>query len=295
MADMREETVTMPDGRIVGVADYGDLGQTGVIWCHGGPGSRLEPAPCAAAAARSGLRLVGIDRPGYGRSTPQPGRSIGGWVKDALAVADYLGLERFATVGVSTGGAYALAIAASSPRVIATVACCAVTDMRWAAGKATVGWKDLVWNAANRAAALDAAEAQLGGGAEVGELERVPLAPSDERLFADPIWGRAWREMVPEMFAQGAVGYADDRLADGSGWHTFDVRRIRCPVVVLHGACDTLVPAAHARYTQSIVPRAALDVRDGLGHFSIAPEIAPVLGELLAHRAAAPLADRLVS
>jgi pimeloyl-ACP methyl ester carboxylesterase len=283
MGDLQERTMTMADGRTVGVADYGAAGDTAAIWCHGGPGCRFEPAPCAAAAARIGLRLIGIDRPGYGRSTPQPDRTIGGWVQDALAVADELGIERFATVGASTGGAYALAIAAASPRVIATVACCALTDMRWAEGKAMILWKEMVWGAASRAAAIEAAEAQLGrGGAKAGALEGVPLAPSDERLFADPAWAHAWSEMVREMFAHGVAGYADDRIADGGGWHTIDVRGIRCPVVVLHGASDTMVPAAHARYTHCIVPGATLDVREGLGHFSILPEIVPVLRKLLA-------------
>jgi pimeloyl-ACP methyl ester carboxylesterase len=277
---MKEGTVTAPDGRTVGFADYGSAGQVPVIWCHGGPGCRLEPAYFAEDAARMGLRLVGIDRPGYGRSMPQPGRTIGGWVDDALAVADHLGLERFATVGASTGGAYALAVAAKSPRVIATVACCAVTDMRWAEGKAAILWKERVWGAASRAAALEAAEVQLAG-AQGGSTAAIPLALSDEQLFADPEWARCWSEVTREQFAQGVVGYADDRLADGNGWHTFDVRRIRCPVVVLHGTSDTFVPVAHATYTQSIVPGASLDVREGLGHFSIIPAVVPALGALL--------------
>jgi len=283
MADMKERTVTMPDGRAVGVADYGVPGQTPVIWCHGGPGCRLEPAPFATEASRLGLRVIGIDRPGYGRSTPQPGRTIGGWVDDALAVADHLGFERFATAGVSTGGAYALAIAASSPRVVATVACCALTDMAWEEGKNMIAEREPIWSAASREAALEVVEAQLGrGGAKVEGVAGLPIAPSDERLFADPAWARAWSEMVREMFVQGVEGYVDDRLADGGGWHTFDVSRVRCPVVLLHGSSDTLAPVEHARYSQRIVPGATLDVREGLGHFSILPEIIPVLGTLLA-------------
>ena len=141
---MKSGTIRTSDGRTVGFADYGTPDQTPVVWCHGGPGSRLEPSFVADAAARAGLRLIGIDRPGYGRSTAQPGRTIGGWVPDAIAVVDHLGIDRFVTFGVSTGGAYALALAAASPRVIGSVACCAVSDMRWAEGKA-MNAPDGVW------------------------------------------------------------------------------------------------------------------------------------------------------
>jgi pimeloyl-ACP methyl ester carboxylesterase len=285
MTDKKEVIVTVPDGRSVGAADFGVPGQTAVIWCHGGPSCRLEPAYLAEEAARLGLRLIGIDRPGYGRSTPQPGRTIGGWVDDALAVADQLGVERFATVGVSTGGSYALALAAKSPRVIGTVACCAVTDLRWVEGKATILWKEGVWGTASRGAALRSAEERLAH-VQGGSTAAIPMAPSDEQLFADPAWARCWSEVVREQFAQGVVGYADDRLADGDGWHTFDVGNIRCPVVVLHGTSDTFVPVGHAAHTQRIVPGASLDVREGLGHFSIIPAIVPVLGELLSRHAA---------
>lgn len=121
----------LADGRTVGFADYGPTGATGVLWCQG-PGSRLEPAHVAAKATEAGFRLVGIDRPGYGTSTPRPARTIAGWVPEALTVADHLGIDQFVTVGVSTGGAYALALAALAPeRVLGVVACCSMTDARW--------------------------------------------------------------------------------------------------------------------------------------------------------------------
>ena len=75
---------------------------------------------------RRGFASIGIDRPGYGLSTPQPDRTIAGWVPEALTVMDSLDIDQFFTVGVSTGGAYALALAALEPdRVLGVVACCA--------------------------------------------------------------------------------------------------------------------------------------------------------------------------
>ncbi|HKY13828.1 MAG TPA: alpha/beta hydrolase, partial [Microthrixaceae bacterium] len=128
---MREGVFERSDGRDVGWADHGEPGDTAVLWCHGGPGSRHEPAYVAGRARAAGLRLVGIDRPGYGWSDPRPGRTIAGWVPDGIAVADELGIDTFLTIGVSTGGAYSLALAAMHPdRVSGVVACCAMTDMR---------------------------------------------------------------------------------------------------------------------------------------------------------------------
>ena len=281
---MTNEVITMPDGRTVGFADYGPPGGTAVLWCHGGPGCRLEPEFVATAAARAGLRIVGIDRPGYGRSTPQPGRTIGVWVPDGLAVADHLGIDRFVSVGCSTGGAYALALASLSDRVIGAVACCAVTDMRWAAGKAMNRSCHPVWNAPDREAALAVVADAFGK--DGSKMATTPandeLAETDQAMFADPEYARSWSGMMPEMFAHGVAGYADDRLADGRGWHDFDVAAITCPVVVLHGGNDRFIPVANAHHTAALVPGAALRIFDELGHLSIVREVVGVVHQMLA-------------
>jgi pimeloyl-ACP methyl ester carboxylesterase len=268
---MKEGQITLADGRTVGFADYGMPGQTPVLWCHGGPGSRYEPDLVADAAEQAGLRLVGIDRPGYGRSPPNPGRTIGAWAKEGLAVADHLEIDRFVSVGCSTGGAYALALASSSDRVMAAVACCAVTDMRWPPGKAAMHREQIIWNARTREEALAIVAASFGpdgSGASPAALSDF-LPPSDVKLLADPKVVVMWQRWIREWIAHGGAGFADDRLADGQGWGTFDVGAITCPVVVLHGSADRLAPPVNARHTAEIVPGATLQVIDGLGHFSI--------------------------
>ena len=285
---IKHGTLTTRDGRTVGFADYGKPGQTPLVWCHGGPGSRLEPSWVAEEASRAGLRLIGIDRPGYGQSTPQPGRTIGGWVSDGMAVVDRLGIDRFLTLGASTGGAYALALAAHAPRVIGTVACCAVSDMRWAEGKAMNVACHPIWNARDRNEAIDIGIVEFG---PHGEKIVDPLAPigtdaSDVALHGTPAFHSWWTSVVPEMFRQGVVGFVDDRLADAHGWGTFDVGTITCPVTVLHGSTDGLMNVANVYHTASIVPGATLRIVDGLGHLSILTKAIDTATDLLARTAA---------
>jgi pimeloyl-ACP methyl ester carboxylesterase len=282
---MSGAAIQLRDGRTIGYAEFGDPQGTPVLWCHGGPGSRLESSTLGPAAAELGLRLVGIDRPGYGKSTPMPGRTIAAWVPDALAVADRLGLARFAAVGVSTGGSYSLALAALAPeRSLGVVACCALTDMRWAEGKAAMsgGGIQELWAARDRVTALAIATEWMGAdGSKMFAQAGPQLAPSDMALLADPEWIAAMPKAMAEMFAFGVQGYVDDRLADGLGWETFDVSRVTCPVTVLHGDSDLIVPVAQAHHTAQLVPGAKPRVCPELGHFSIMSQVLPELAVLL--------------
>ena len=280
---MKTGMITMHDGRTVGFADYGSPEDIAVVWCHGGPGSRLEPSFVADAAARAGIRLIGIDRPGYGLSTPQPGRTIGGWAPDALAVLTHLGIGQFVAFGVSTGGAYALALASQSSRVIGAVVCCAVSDMQWVEGKAMNVCCHPLWNARDRDEASAIARELFG---EHGEKIVPPHGPigadaSDAALFARPDFMAWWTPYIGDTFTNGVAGYVDDRLADRDGWRTFDVTRITCPVTVLHGDSDGLMPIANAHHTASIVPGATLRIFPGLGHISVLTRAVDATSEFL--------------
>ena len=100
-------TVRMPDGRSIAVEEYGDPAGPVVLYFHGWPACRLE----AGLIPDLPVRLLALDRPGYGRSTPQPGRTLLDWPSDVAWVADRLGLPRFHLVGLSGGGPYAAACA----------------------------------------------------------------------------------------------------------------------------------------------------------------------------------------
>jgi pimeloyl-ACP methyl ester carboxylesterase len=281
---MRDGKIQAADGRLIGFADFGSQEHTPVLWCHGGPGSRLEPEFYAAQASAAELRLVGIDRPGYGLSDPNPGRSIGDWSGDALAVADSLNLDRFLVTGVSTGGGYALALAAAAPdRIPGVVVCCGMTDMRWGVEHAMMPANQRIWRCTERSDAQAVAIEDFGeDGARMLEGDDVAdmLAPADLRLLEDPDY--VARLSSGESFTQGVVGYADDRLADAPrhGWSSFDPAEVRCPVTIIHGEADGIVPVAHALHTAQLVPHSKLRLFPEGGHLSVIREVVPVLKEL---------------
>ena len=98
------QTVATPDGRTLAYLEVGDLDGPLVLHNHGGPSSRLEVLLLATSASKNRLRLVCVDRPGIGQSTPQKSRTYAGWADDLITIADALGYREFGVTGWSEGG-----------------------------------------------------------------------------------------------------------------------------------------------------------------------------------------------
>src|SRR5215471_8175296 len=117
-----ERTIRTPDGRTLSVEDYGDPGGRPVLVHTGTPNSRLLYGPNVTDAAARGLRLIGYDRPGYGGSDPQPGRTVADCAADVRAICAALGIGRLAMWGISGGGPHVLACAALLPDLVVAAA-----------------------------------------------------------------------------------------------------------------------------------------------------------------------------
>ena len=105
-----DRTMKLADGRMLAFSEWGDLDGRPVALLHGMPGSRLM-CPDTEATETAGVRLITIDRPGYGRSDPRPDRTLLNWVDDYVELADHLRLDACPVVGWASGGMYALACA----------------------------------------------------------------------------------------------------------------------------------------------------------------------------------------
>src|SRR5258706_454018 len=123
-----DTSIQLHDGRTLAYAEYGEPEGRALLYFHGGADSRLEARLLAEQARCAGIRLIGIDRPGMGRSHFKKGRRLLDWPDDVIELADHLGIERFAVIGVSGGGPYALACAYKIPnRLIA----CGIAAGEW--------------------------------------------------------------------------------------------------------------------------------------------------------------------
>ncbi|MBV1851689.1 alpha/beta hydrolase [Catellatospora sp. NEAU-YM18] len=275
---MIEADLNLPGGTLH-IYDTG-TGGLPVIWHHGTPNIGTPPAPLYPRARDLGIRWIGYDRPGYGGSTPVPDRDIASAATYSAAVADALGLDRFAVMGHSGGAPHALACAAVLPdRVLAVVGAAglapyAAPGLDWYADMAAAGVASLTAAARGRAAK----EAHEASGAEYDpEFTEADLAMLEGE----------WRwllDVVNPAVAAGPGGLISDDLAYTHPWGA-DPARITAPVLLLHGGQDRVVPSAHSRWLADHCPHAELRLNPGAGHISILSD-APAALDWLATRAA---------
>jgi pimeloyl-ACP methyl ester carboxylesterase len=250
-----------------------------VVWHHGTPNVGEPPEPLFAAAERLGIRWVSYDRPSYGGSTPNVGRDVASAAGDVAAIADALGIGRFAVMGHSGGTPHALACAALlADRVVAAV-CAAVLapftadGLDWFAGMAPGGTAEL------RAAAEGRDE--LGALLASSGFDPAQFTPADHAALAGP-WG--WLGAVAgKALEAGLDGMLDDDVAYVSPWG-FDPEQVRAPVLILHGGEDRIAPSAHAEWLAARIPSSELWLRPADGHISVLNEAEPAL-DWLADRA----------
>ncbi len=116
-----DRAILLPDGRLLGYAEYGDPSGRPVFHFHGWPSSRREGRLVHDAAVAAGARLIAIDRPGTGLSDPKPGMSLLAWPDDVVELAEALRIERFAILGISSGAPWALACGHRIPARITAI------------------------------------------------------------------------------------------------------------------------------------------------------------------------------
>jgi pimeloyl-ACP methyl ester carboxylesterase len=282
---MTETTVMdLPDGRELAWIELGDRSGPAVLAFHGTPGSRLELTINRKAIDASGVRLIAVDRPGYGHSSYHRRRTLADWPDDVAALADHLAIPSFAAIGVSGGGPHA--------------AVCArfLGDRVTAAG---------IVSGVGPLADPGAEVGMLGANQFVSKLARrslyLPLPMFAVMSFVSRRWPEAAlrtaakqlpapdvevlaREEVRAMFIEGsrrassttAMAAAQDFALFATDWG-FRLEDIGVKVHVWHGDADRNVPFAHGRLQAERIPGATFHECPGEGHLLVGDHLEEIL------------------
>lgn len=273
-----ERVVRSADGRALAVTESGDLDGYPVLVHMGTPNSRRLYGRNVTDAAARGLRLISYDRPGYGGSDADPGRSVADCAADVRAICAALGIGRLAMWGISGGGPHVLACAALLPDLAAAVASLAslapygADGLDWFDGMGQDNADDMRLMMADEEAARAKTdqdrEAFLGASPdELAAGLKSLLSPVDEAVLTGEL-GDYLVYSMQEGLAPGSQGWWDDSLAQARPWG-FDLARISVPVLLLHGRHDQFVPFAHGQWLAAQVPGTEAWLFDDEGHLSL--------------------------
>jgi pimeloyl-ACP methyl ester carboxylesterase len=279
--------IKLLDGRELAYAEYGDPRGTPVFLFHGAPGSRLFHPP-DDITKRLGVRLICVDRPGYGGSTFQPNRCILDWPKDVAALADSLNLDRFAVAGHSGGGPHTLACAYALPERVTAAAVLSGAGPVDAPG-ATEGmtllnkfgftfgqyipwpvWRALIWfffreQAANPAAIVD--------------NDKGKRALADDEVFNIPGVREVCIQSDVEAYRQGLLGFAWEVRLITRPWG-FPLEEIKVPVYLWHGTADDVTSVRMGRLMASRIPNCKATFCEGEAHMLLIPHWEEILTAL---------------
>jgi pimeloyl-ACP methyl ester carboxylesterase len=260
MPPLADEVLRLADGRLLAWTEWGDPRGTPVVFLHPCPGSRMF-CPDEQTTAAHGVRLITVDRPGYGESDPVAEPSLSGFAMDLERLADHLWLGQFPVVGWSGGGPYAAACAARLGERVSALALVAAPapglsplapDLRRLAG--VVPPPALTAVVASAAAPGTTPD---GGG-------EGWTSPSDAAARRQPGVEQALRAMWAEGLRAGPQGLAADVLA-GQQVRDFAPSHVRTPTRLFYGDDDPVVALSDGRWWEQALPDAHLRVLQG-GH-----------------------------
>ena len=285
-------TVYLAGGRQLEVLATGPETGLPLVMHNGTPVGLVAYPPMAEAAAARGLRMVMCARPGYGESTPRPGRLVADVTQDVAAVLDELGAPHFVTVGWSGGGPHALACAARLPgRCLAAASMAGVAPYRaegldWLAGMGAENVTEFGAAVAGEGPLTGYLDTEAAGlatitGAEVadglGDLVSAADKAAATGEFADYV-AASFRAAV----RGGIAGWRDDDLAFVADWgFTMAEAGAGAPVAVWQGDQDMMVPRAHGRWLAAHVPGARAHLLAGEGHLTLVTSFGAILDDLL--------------
>src|SRR6185295_11183342 len=270
-----EGNIAVGDDRQIGFAEFGDPQGRAVFWLHGTPGARRQiPMEARVYAEQRQIRLIGIDRPGIGSSTPHQYDTVFAFAEDLRTIADTLGIDKFEVIGLSGGGPYTLACAAAmSDRVVAAGVLGGVAPT--SGSDAIGGGVSTLVKVAAPVIGVAGAPIRLAASGLIRLIRPVAepalylyasISPEgDRRLLVRPEFKAMFLDdLLNGSRKQLAAPFADV-VVFARDWG-FRLDEVKVPVRWWHGDCDHIVPFAHGQHVVAMLPDAELYTLPGESH-----------------------------
>jgi pimeloyl-ACP methyl ester carboxylesterase len=284
---LQSRLVRTTNGRNVGVYEYGDPNGSPVFALHGTPASGAGFDWTDAPARERGLRVIAPDRPGVGQSDPFPMESVSDYGEELRALADALGVEKFALLGYSGGGPYALAVAHEMPE--------RVTIAEIVAGAGEIGaWatladlarsdRQLTWLSLHAPLAARGVLRVAEIGARISPKTALRSTATefpapDRKVMHEMGTPREALALFTSALARTTAGAVTDYALLARPWHVA-LEEITVPVHCWHGTADTAVPLSHTEALLERIPDATLTTWPDEGHLALITHVAEVLDDI---------------
>ncbi|MEB3071344.1 alpha/beta fold hydrolase [[Mycobacterium] vasticus] len=272
-----EGNIAVGEDRQLGFAEFGAPHGRAMFWLHGTPGARRQiPVEARLYAAEANIRLIGVDRPGIGSSTPYQYETVSQFAEDLRTVADTLGIDKMAVIGLSGGGPYTLACASAMPDRVVTVG--VLGGVAPAVGPEAID-SPLMTLARIAEPVLERAGRPIGMlatglirmirpvASPALELYALISPEGDRRLLGRP----EFKAMFLDDLLNGSRKQLAAPIADAvlfARYWGFRLDEIAVPVHWWHGDADHIVPYSHGEHAVSLLPDATLYTLPGESHLA---------------------------
>lgn len=288
-AGYRDRVVPVAGTRVLGIRELGDPAGYPVLYFHGVPGLRQATVGRASDYTAAGVRLFTFDRPGYGRASPARDATVADWAEDVAAAVAELALPRFAVIGESGGGPYALACGLKPPpgldAVVVSSGLAPVDEPGSLEGMKVINQLALrAFHHPDLAAPVLAGLAAAFGHWPDFVLDHVLChdSPAGDRAFLrKPRIRKDAKAMLAATATEGLEGLVDDINRLAAPWG-FTARDVVLPVRFWHGDEDNTAPLRHILRVAAAIPGSTVVVCPGEGHMVLERHLAEVLDFLVA-------------
>ena len=288
------QILKLPDGRTMGFSEFGARDGSPLLYFHGYPSSRLEGVGMDRVARKRNVRVFTLERPGFGISTPQPGRRVIDYVKDVKEFTDHMGFKRVTIVGGSGGGPYALACSYALPQEMLSA-----VGLFASGGPYDKSWEGIPMRSRLGRLAAIYTPGVLGiAGSAIVDTSKWALRGPFSKWFdallekerhasghPPTMTVEEAREMsirtMFEGFAQGPDAFVEEALTLSARPWGFELEDVEFPVQIWHGEKDANAPIVWIRNMARRIPNSRLTTYPGESHYTMVKHLESILAELV--------------